>query len=633
MSGRHALALLPLLLLLALPGPASATFTERNAAGELVVTGGDAGNTVTVELVNGEYMVTDTTDDMGAGDNCSKPTPSSHTAMCDAAPVAKFTVNLDKGNDKFASTAPIPLKVTGGAGNDNLTGGPMGDTLIGETSPDDPGTGQNEMDGGGGNDDVFGGGGADIVKGGPGDDGVAGAGGDDVVQGGDGSDSVIGGPGNDMMLGDAGNDFLYPGAGPANGVGDGDTMSGGDGIDEVTYASRTTRVVVKMDGVANDGLDGENDNVLGDVEKVTGGTAGDELDGSAAGETLNGGPGADLLGGGGGADDMQGGEGDDTMDGGPGPDLIAGGPGVDRATYSASGLPIIASLDGLPGDGAPGEGDNVQPDVENVDSGNGPDTLTGSAAGNELTSGGGEDYADGGAGPDVLQMGAARDVVRARDGVADTLDCGSSSDFAIVDPIDIVAKSCERIDKGRSRTRLGRLVLLRPLKGGEAFGLHGMHRTVPLKDQIGVPLGTKLDSTHGTVRLTAARSGGGTFSGDFSQGAFLVKQGRSERGLIEVALTGGAALSKCPAGGAGAARGAASHRVLRRLFGHARGRFRSRGRFSTATVRGTEWTVIDRCDGTLTTVKQGTVRVRNLVLHRTVTLKSGQRYLARRGNR
>jgi ferric-dicitrate binding protein FerR (iron transport regulator) len=73
--------------------------------------------------------------------------------------------------------------------------------------------------------------------------------------------------------------------------------------------------------------------------------------------------------------------------------------------------------------------------------------------------------------------------------------------------------------------------------------------------------------------------------------------------------------------------------VLRRLFGNAHGRFRTRGRSSTATVRGTEWSVIDRCDGTLTTVKRGTVIVRDTVKHRTVKLRSGQSYLARRGNR
>jgi hypothetical protein len=174
-------------------------------------------------------------------------------------------------------------------------------------------------------------------------------------------------------------------------------------------------------------------------------------------------------------------------------------------------------------------------------------------------------------------------------------------------------------------------VQLRPLRGGEAFGLRGMHRTVPLKDRIGVPFGAKLDATRGAVRLTASAGGGRSQSGDFSQGAFLVKQKRSAGGLTELALTGGD-LTKCTTARA-QVRGAAARTVLRRLFGRAHGRFRTRGRFSTATVRGTEWTVIDRCDGTLTTVQRGSVTVRDRVKHRTVILKSGQRYLARRGNR
>jgi Ca2+-binding RTX toxin-like protein len=293
-------------------------------------------------------------------------------------------------------------------------------------------------------------------------------------------------------------------------------------------------------------------------------------------------------------------------------------------------------MDGQPGDGAPGEGDNISEDVENVATGGGADTLTGNDAANSLDSGGGEDYSDGGGGADAVQMGAARDVARMRDGVADTVDCGPSTDFAIVDAIDVVAKSCERVDKGKSRSKLGSAVTLRPLGGGAAFGLAGMHRTVPLKDLIGVPLGTKLDSTLGGVRLTAALGGGRTQTGDFSLGEFVVKQSRSEGGLTELRLTGGPGLGTCPAakrGGGAGARGAASHRVLRRLFGRGHGRFRSRGRYSTATVRGTEWIVNDRCDGTLTSVKRGTVRVHDLVRNRTVTLRSGQRYLARRGNR
>jgi hypothetical protein len=77
----------------------------------------------------------------------------------------------------------------------------------------------------------------------------------------------------------------------------------------------------------------------------------------------------------------------------------------------------------------------------------------------------------------------------------------------------------------------------------------------------------------------------------------------------------------------------AKRRRSRQLFGNAHGRFRTRGRHSVATIRGTKWLVKDTCKNTLTRSIQGTVVVRDLVKRRTVTLKSGQRYLARRGNR
>ena len=53
------------------------------------------------------------------------------------------------------------------------------------------------------------------------------------------------------------------------------------------------------------------------------------------------------------------------------------------------------------------------------------------------------------------------------------------------------------------------------------------------------------------------------------------------------------------------------------------------GRYSAATVRGTDWTVTDRCDGTLTTVRRGTVVVRDFRLRRTILLRAGKSYLAR----
>ena len=55
-----------------------------------------------------------------------------------------------------------------------------------------------------------------------------------------------------------------------------------------------------------------------------------------------------------------------------------------------------------------------------------------------------------------------------------------------------------------------------------------------------------------------------------------------------------------------------AHAVLGRLWGNGKGRFRTNGKYSSATVRGTIWLTTDRCDGTLTTVKRGTVSVRDL---------------------
>jgi hypothetical protein len=47
------------------------------------------------------------------------------------------------------------------------------------------------------------------------------------------------------------------------------------------------------------------------------------------------------------------------------------------------------------------------------------------------------------------------------------------------------------------------------------------------------------------------------------------------------------------------------------------------------TVRGTKWSVADRCDGTLTRVTEGAVDVRVRRTGRVVRVKAGERFLAR----
>jgi len=92
----------------------------------------------------------------------------------------------------------------------------------------------------------------------------------------------------------------------------------------------------------------------------------------------------------------------------------------------------------------------------------------------------------------------------------------------------------------------------------------------------------------------------------------------------------GGNFARCASGARSSSSGAhLSQRRIRRLRASGRGRFRTRGRYSAATVRGTDYTVTDRCDGTLTTVRRGVVLVRDFRLRRTIRVRAGRSYLAR----
>ena len=156
---------------------------------------------------------------------------------------------------------------------------------------------------------------------------------------------------------------------------------------------------------------------------------------------------------------------------------------------------------------------------------------------------------------------------------------------------------------------------------------------VPLSQARQLPVGSILDTRAGTVRLTSASpERGKRFSGEFASGVFQVLQSgkASAKGLTELRLKG-ASFRRC-LGSSGSGVSAArrrSRRTVRRLTSNANGRFRTRGRYSSATLRGTVWTTADRCDGTLTSVRSGRVTVRDFRRKRTIRLSAGKRYLAR----
>jgi hypothetical protein len=154
---------------------------------------------------------------------------------------------------------------------------------------------------------------------------------------------------------------------------------------------------------------------------------------------------------------------------------------------------------------------------------------------------------------------------------------------------------------------------------------------VPLEEARQVPIGSFLDTRKGTVRLqNATGAANKTQQGTFTRGLFQVLQSRKKRakGLTDLVLKG-ANFNSCKPKRGKRAQAALSRKALRRLSGNARGRYRTRGRYGAATVRGTKWTVTDRCDGTLTEVTRGKVAVRDFRRKKTILVKAGKSYLAK----
>ena len=266
--------------------------------------------------------------------------------------------------------------------------------------------------------------------------------------GGEGIDNLTGGDGNDQIFGNEGTDKIAGGGGDdlLNGGADGDEIAGGAGTDTVDYSDRANPLTITLDGQAGDGEQGENDNVATDVEIVNGGSGADSITGSEGDNTLNGNAGNDTLNGAGGNDTLNGGDGDDVLNGGGGADTVSGGNGIDSVSYAGATVAVRVTLDGLAGDGAAGENDNVQGDVENVTGGNVNDVLIGNAGANTLQGGPGDDRLLGGAGPDTLDGGDGNDSIQALDGAVDQVLCGNGTDGTVADTGDVLT-ACEVVQR------------------------------------------------------------------------------------------------------------------------------------------------------------------------------------------
>jgi hypothetical protein len=173
--------------------------------------------------------------------------------------------------------------------------------------------------------------------------------------------------------------------------------------------------------------------------------------------------------------------------------------------------------------------------------------------------------------------------------------------------------------------KIGRTANAAVVKGKVLVKRKGSSKFVPLKAATQLPLGSTFDTTRGTVALDAAAGAGKPVQhGEFSGGLFTPGQSRKNP-LVTVSLTG-AGLRKC---GRRLPPGGAPKKRSRTLFSSVKGHFRTRGRNSSATARGTKWTMTDSCGGTQTVVRSGVVVVRDFRLRKNKTLRSGQRYFAK----
>jgi hypothetical protein len=145
-----------------------------------------------------------------------------------------------------------------------------------------------------------------------------------------------------------------------------------------------------------------------------------------------------------------------------------------------------------------------------------------------------------------------------------------------------------------------------------------------------IPVGATVDATLGRVRLTSAvNAHGKTQRADFYSGGFRVTQKRGHA-LTTLRLVGGQS-SACPhaaSGDLGPVAVAARHHPRRRLWGSGKGSYSTSGSNASATVRGTTWLTEDFCDGTLVSVRRGTVVVRDFVRHKTIIVHAPHSYFA-----
>jgi hypothetical protein len=205
---------------------------------------------------------------------------------------------------------------------------------------------------------------------------------------------------------------------------------------------------------------------------------------------------------------------------------------------------------------------------------------------------------------------------------------------------------------GITPPKIGESVVAGTVAGNVLIRVPGSSTFAPLIGGANFPLGSELDTTNGTVAVFYETNEDGTQGSVYaSQGRFTTKQplqrvDDQRPGELDLSSK----ISNCPSGRnlAGGPRtgvllpgrkaktaiatAARKKRHGRAVRVRAKGKIKTKGRYGSAIVRGTGWTTHDFCrgskSGTLFSVFEGVVSVRDFVNHKTVRVPAGKQYFA-----
>jgi hypothetical protein len=188
------------------------------------------------------------------------------------------------------------------------------------------------------------------------------------------------------------------------------------------------------------------------------------------------------------------------------------------------------------------------------------------------------------------------------------------------------------VDEGLPPPTAGKTVNVKPVKGVVRTKCPGKEVAKLLSPEQ-IPIECLIDVRQGTVDLESSTgTGTETRNGLFWGGVFGVLQKAEDDWNTELRLAGRLKCEKRKGSDARLSRRTYKRKSGggRKLWGSGKGNFKTSGNYGSASVRGTTWLVVDRCDNsTLFKVSEGTVWARDFVKEKTVVLTPGEQYVAK----